>query len=447
MKKRVIFGLCAVFVILAMLSPSLAIFAGASQSEELSREEQLKRESYTFLYFYNLTYYYPHNVVGTCGYVAMAMLLAYYDCYWDDNLVPDAYMTSANWATNSIPDENCDSEYTIYRSPGDFDTIPKNTRNDIRDEWSALSKSDPNYEYEKNRLWQEYQGYLADQDYDTLHYLLIHLLADKNTIGENENMNTEKIRGRLGEELQEELIADYLNHVGQSSNWQYELVDDFRYTYADPFISSYDPSYTVPNSTNHDYLRYKIIEYVNAGIPVYATINYNKEGEEEKTSHCVIVYDYDATEDILYVHSGWHGTQNNYHHKDVTTFGVDGQVYFRSYMVLQPIGEHIHSSNYYFDDKPNGTCSCSFPNHQHEEYEGEYTYVPISETHHEAEVCWCHEMITSPHRFKAQGLNKAICIDCGFVKIVGFDTPIVNPLDIDLPPTHSDNSTKEEKQE
>ena len=134
-------------------------------------------------------------------------------------------------------------------------------------------------------------------------------------------------------------------------------------------------------------------------------------------------------------------------HKNVASFDDKGPVYFRSYMVLEPTGNHSHSNHYYFDDTPDGLCSCQLPNHQHEELDGEYEYIPLSDTHHGAVICWCEKLLPSQHMFRAYGLNQAICIDCGFIKTIGFDTPIVSPLDIDLPPVQTNTSNEEEKEE
>ena len=36
---------------------------------------------------------YPENIVGSCGYVALSLLLSFYDAYWRDGFVPECYDT------------------------------------------------------------------------------------------------------------------------------------------------------------------------------------------------------------------------------------------------------------------------------------------------------------------------------------------------------------------
>lgn len=42
-------------------------------------------------YFDNLTYNFGANYKGSCGYVAIGMLLSYYDTYLDDSIITEAY--------------------------------------------------------------------------------------------------------------------------------------------------------------------------------------------------------------------------------------------------------------------------------------------------------------------------------------------------------------------
>lgn len=60
-------------------------------------------------YFSNLTTNYPTNNVGNCGYVAAAMLLSYYDTYWNPNFIPDQYNNSNLTELDSLDDKTFDS--------------------------------------------------------------------------------------------------------------------------------------------------------------------------------------------------------------------------------------------------------------------------------------------------------------------------------------------------
>ena len=57
--------------------------------------------------FYNLNNYYKNNSKGSCGYVALSMILSFYDTYWDDRVIPENYDQNANFQTG-----------TSFESPG-----------------------------------------------------------------------------------------------------------------------------------------------------------------------------------------------------------------------------------------------------------------------------------------------------------------------------------------
>ena len=54
------------------------------QNERIEKEEHGEVKTYGI---------YPENDVGSCFYVAMSLLLSFYDAYWDDRFVPDEYET------------------------------------------------------------------------------------------------------------------------------------------------------------------------------------------------------------------------------------------------------------------------------------------------------------------------------------------------------------------
>lgn len=58
-------------------------------------------------YFDNLTYNFGVNYKGSCGYVAMAMLLSYYDTYISDDIVDEQYdIVSSGYEKNMIDSAN-----------------------------------------------------------------------------------------------------------------------------------------------------------------------------------------------------------------------------------------------------------------------------------------------------------------------------------------------------
>ena len=53
-----------------------------------------KTGNYATYYFYNLHENLGYNNAESCGYVAMGMLLSFYDIYWNPNFISDMYLKS-----------------------------------------------------------------------------------------------------------------------------------------------------------------------------------------------------------------------------------------------------------------------------------------------------------------------------------------------------------------
>ena len=80
---------------------------------------------YAPVYFSNLRSNFGTNRFGTCAFVAMGMLLSFYDTYWDDSIVPSAYevaATSSGDPVNGSIDSpgSCDSLTIIGSSNASY---------------------------------------------------------------------------------------------------------------------------------------------------------------------------------------------------------------------------------------------------------------------------------------------------------------------------------------
>ena len=71
--------------------------------------------SFMRMYFYNQQTYFHDNSDGSCCFVALSMLLHYYDTYWDDSLVSETYEQHA--VLSALGDYN-----VRHQSPGDNTT-------------------------------------------------------------------------------------------------------------------------------------------------------------------------------------------------------------------------------------------------------------------------------------------------------------------------------------
>ena len=66
-------------------------YTETGEQEEIYSSNIYQYDNFMESYFDNLTTTHGHNTIGSCGYVAIDMLLCYYDTYLNDDIVPDDY--------------------------------------------------------------------------------------------------------------------------------------------------------------------------------------------------------------------------------------------------------------------------------------------------------------------------------------------------------------------
>ena len=315
---------------------------------------------YSTHYFNNLNIYYGKNYKGSCSYVSLAMLLSFYDTYWDDAIIDEHYDQSTNLIIST--------PYLTALSPG--------------------IKSDADLPYNEERAlgiygirkltYSEYFEVVNDNADDYFHLKLISMgrvpsiyklyqFFDQNPYGLGLN-------GRIA--LLETYLYDYMNFSEDEISYEYVTTD----------VENY------------------IINKVSQGIPVLTAV-----GFPDGTGHAFIVYDYDDVSGTLYGHVGWESWET---HVDISTLNFS---YFKNAMTLQINNEHNCSNNFISSD---GTtyCSCYFSCHP----EHEHIYESVNNTYH-TYSCQCepqgaqieHDMYlsmsvgTNQHGYK--------CCDCGYI--------------------------------
>lgn len=318
-------------------------------------------------YYYNLRDNFGYNEIGSCGYVALGMLLTYYDSYYDDNIVADQYDANAHL-------ENL-NEFASSSSPGS------------NEESLNLNCNDESY---INTIINEYSE-------TSLHAKLIKI---SNELGYTKINNTytlgttpEKLNDVLNEYLeQNNLITTDRWSVHKYSNDNYSsLVPGKDYTYSEQMLEN-------------------IKSYIELDIPVLVSIRGANGG------HVVIAYDYDEEEDIVYANFGWHSLAV---HSNIFNYGYE---YVRGYITLNPFDLHSHSYNYEVGNI--FKCSCSLPNHVHN-----YSYSSLSSTKHK-KICYCGYFTEEAHIFNKRGTGQfsryLICGNCGYMKLNdGTHIPII----------------------
>lgn len=222
---------------------------------------------YTFNYFSNLTDNRLTNFHGSCGYVAITMLLSFYDSYWNDDFIPEIYDQSVIVADTN--DANFDE------SPGINDIIYGNEEN-------ISSKEYINNIYQNRD--EDFRGYLVslglknfinykeffdDETYEPL-YTLTSCDSLSMVSTEIENLITRYLIDRGLENYFTTFIKKYFLEVGHD-----EYVED-------------KEKVDKINLDNWE----EIKEIVSSGIPIIAQVN-NSIAYSDDDTHYFIIYAYD----------------------------------------------------------------------------------------------------------------------------------------------------------
>ena len=345
-------------------------------------------------YFYNLRSNLGNNIAGTCGYVAVGMLLSYYDTFWDDDIVPEEYETTA--AISSLSDYD-------YNSPG------------AGESGHSLATC----------------GYALN--YDDLYGLFLHL-------GEQHGNELYHDLPYVDDTLHGELIARGINFADEFETNDLRsvaapvaklLVDDYllsyapnslyaNYTYTNLFGVT-DPAVLIETSNQ---TRERIISKVTSNIPVAVYMGSTTNWLDR---HVAIAYDYDTTNDVLYFHMGRIGS--GYYFPETSQMmypksGTDntGTRYYYGELALINNGTHNHSNNFILDSGES-VCSCQLADHEHK-----YSYATYSVDQHK-KFCHCGYQTLQNHVYRLNGL-KYICQYCK--RIHTGTTPPITPV---TPPT------------
>ena len=304
-------------------------------------------------YFYNLRTNYPLNHKGTCAFVAIAMLLQYYDTFWNDDIIPESYDAEVT-STTSLDD--------ITESPGVMPNhVPGYSNYDAMD----ITNEDyfdivmANY----TTYFQYYLFWMAYYDLDML------------------SMLTEDCFASLSSYGREELMNHYLQN--------YANIDEDDYTFT---TFNNDSNYTRSQEVKE-----YIIEKVRLGIPVLVCMSWNT------FLHACIAYDYDAATDGVFIHFG--DFECTYHYDaelaDTAYFMSAATLNFHSL-------PHFHSDNYKVVNEDNtitSYCGCKLDVHNHV-----YNYTSTGVSYHRI-TCFCGENYLARHSLTGTG-HLRYCMYC-----------------------------------
>lgn len=233
-----------------------------------------KKNTYMQKYFQNLNTNFGNNNKGSCGYVAAAMILSYYDTVLNEKIVPRQFDNPS--LAHDKPDFSESPGVKFYQPAYNPDEISYN-----------------DYVKDINKRKNTY-----------LHECLISLAIDKHINDAPKDKNSSNFKFALNANEIKKVLERYFKKVAGIKKSEYD-------------IHVKDNTSELQNAqTNEKLLEYSndirkyVIRKVRKGYPVILGIVGNEGG------HAVVAYDYDKNTDKLYCHLGW-GTdsrQNNLTH-------------------------------------------------------------------------------------------------------------------------------------
>lgn len=316
-------------------------------------------------YFDNLTYNFGVNYKGSCGYVAIAMLLSYYDTYYSDNVIAEGYDIVSNGSSYNMVERR--------NSPGV-----------LKDMYSTSNNTDDGF----GLTAAEYYNFVSSMANVSLHSKLITIGASQGYYDFSDNNNP----AGTNFNSRKQVITAYLNTRGLSYSLDYRNYDD-------------------ANTSSQDVRNYTINK-IKAGIPVLLSVGGARGG------HVVVAYDYDSANDLIYCHMGWNA---NTTHCTIESYGYN---IYKTALTINFNGSHSHSNNYRVttvtNNVPHSVNYCydspsiyTYNPHPYHSYYRHYSYY--SNTQHKA-YCECGEYILKNHEYNGVWVSgnqvKGTCTKC-----------------------------------
>lgn len=346
-----------------------------------------KYETVAHHYFEELQGNIPENCHGSCGYISMAMLLSFYDIYWNDEFVNEEYTTDNGAKSGSWRD------FPIG-APG------------LKLESEELTDS----EREDETLYRQFiQTYAKDY----LHMYLLSLGTEMNLCNESNNTGSFETTFR-----DMAIILDrYFDFVFGDADY-YEENEDYDSNL--PLTIHY--IYEFDSGQNRQSVLEKIKEQVNSGNPVIyrgdklKTSNTNDSSEfkgSNKVGHCMIAYHAENDGNIL-LHTGH--VENPETTINKTEYNLNIGVLWIE--INEDVLSHVCSQNYEYNNSGNyiKVCSCIAYKYVHPEHDHkDVRLTPLNSAKHIYKCIYGCE-IEKDHNLihkSDDGYHSLVC-ECGY---------------------------------
>ena len=285
-----------------------------------TEQSEICRLDFLSVYYSNLRYAFPLNSHGTCAYTSLAMLLSYFDTFWDDRYVEEGHDFRSYFYVDECLDQRTIPNFKTD-SPG------------VRTEWDQDVRSLSN---------EHYMGYCECEAHNNLQSYLI-LLA----------------RDYFKWPMSGSLSNPYALTVTQ------ELILLNLYArYKRTPINGWFTVNVLQSGSSDSKKRDFIMDNISSGLPVLLNLRVHP-GKSSEYHHTVVAYDYsspDGSLENVYVHPGWQalGGENPLTHVSLRQLsGVDhgasgyyerndycGDSEIESAISLTPLASSSFSDNY-----------------------------------------------------------------------------------------------------
>ena len=290
-------------------------------------------DNYMIRYYRDLCENILANQFGSCSYVAMGMLLSYFDTFWNDNTIHNTFEENAY-----IPNFeylNGDIYYTGNsgrNSPGVFYNSSAVQRAEINSSKNEIYNA--NYDYYDD---------ITNSPYDLQAYLMLAYAEYYNYI----DLNSFIAFGLSDSEIVN-VLNDYITYENLSN--VYNLYGYSIFT----------------NQYTSDAIKDIAVSYIQQGYPVLITAEFEFDNGTS-FNHALVGYDcvYDGNEYNIYGHFGNHYFVNTYvnlkdfyYFDGLTTIHLKINRYHGLVVLVPKANSHIHSNNYKIVNE--FYCPCQF---------------------------------------------------------------------------------------
>lgn len=394
--------------------------------------DYFEQPSFVVDYFANLTEHYPTNNSGNCGYTAAAMLLSYYDVYWNRYIIPDQF-------NDLTPSLVLSEEDDVFSSPGVNDYyVPVWTKQNPKMRQPDTKKDSAEYIrlFEANKR----QAYIIYLDY-MLAYANDNLVSRLYQIALDPTVNAYDFEKEPSPAITLTGLKAVLNRYFTAYNLS-DLIQFKTVSFLD-----FDNG-VISDCEMRKELRYAAIERLQIGQPliIFGKLSSDKYGggvdgggnQNETGGHAVVAYGY--SDDYIIGHMGWKTNNNEYTRaildKEFERF--DGF----AYLDISPDLEFTPENDRFYDHGfVRATDLCS---HVH----ANYVTINYEDDFYHALQCVCGDTYYMPHEnvldYYDERYHRYQCAVCGherfaehrFFRIygVGWRCSICGAVVEELPP-------------